>query len=120
MGLIVSVYRHGNYDCTNGGISSKAGGLCLVNVAGPFKPDDTHPAALLIQNRNLMGSASKMAKIVPAIQNEGGEWIEDPRWLMFGGNFAATSDGRFAEALAAIAGDYVGCCAIPIHDRHEP
>ena len=41
MGLNVSVYRNsefGNYDCTNGGISSANNSLNVVNCDGPFDP----------------------------------------------------------------------------------
>jgi len=37
---------------------------------------------------------------------------------MFGGNYAATSDSRFGEAIEKLTGqDFYG--AVPIHDRKE-
>lgn len=118
MGLHVYVYRTGERDCTLGGISSKAERLCLVNVSGPFEPDADHPAAMLLRNTALEGERSRAAKIVPAVQLESGEWVKDPRWMMMGGNYAASSDSRFGEALRAIIGSHAGY-AVPIHDRHE-
>ena len=47
-------------DCTNGGISSKAHELCLVNVPGPFEPGKGCPGALLVE-----GNVPNTAKIVP-------------------------------------------------------
>jgi hypothetical protein len=116
MGLLVYVYRTREMDCTNGGISSKAERLCLVNVSGPFHPGTDAPAALLIRNTNA-GKDAKAVKIVPARMVDG-EWQPVGRG-MFGGNFASTSDSRFAEALRDIAGDWFACCAVPIHDRFE-
>ena len=106
MGMIVNVYRSkGLYgmDCTNGGISSKADGLCIVNVEGPFNPCDKYPAAKLSKH---VGHA--------IIQPEGME----RKWVMFGGNYASTSDSRFSQAIEKLIGHrFYG--AVPIHDRIE-
>jgi len=110
MGLIVSVYRNAesNYDCTNGGISSRFTRLTLINVEGPFEPTANAPAALLLSNH------FNTVRIVPADEN--GEQIKG--WTMFGGNYASTSDSRFGEAVEKINGiRYPG--AVPIHDRIE-
>lgn len=114
MGLHVQVYRgaRGN-DCTMGGISSQASELCLVNVSGPFEPSESTPAAMLGTGRMFGG-----LRIVPAVKNDAGEWVEDSRWLMMGGNYAATSDSRFSEACERLLGHtFYG--AVAIHDRHE-
>lgn len=106
MGLIIQVYRHGKYDCTNGGVSSKFDTLTLINAEGPFEPTDDRPAVMLVANPY----NSVVIKPVDA--------IEAKKWTMMGGNYAATSDSRFAKAVEEITGTrFYG--AIPIHDRIE-
>jgi hypothetical protein len=104
MGLTVNVYKNG-YDCTLNGISSKCNELCLINVDGPFNPNDDKPAALLVP-----GNLPNTVKIIPANVNQ------DKTWVMDGGNFAYSSDARFNNAVEKIAG-YRG--AVSIHDRIE-
>ena len=107
MGLIVFVYRNNLGDSTRGGISSDNCELTLMNVDGPFEPTPYRPAALLVPG-NLKGTV----KIVP--ENLNG------RRSMFGGNYAATSDIRFTEAIRRISGvDTYPYGAVPIHDRFE-
>lgn len=104
MGLRIYVYRDAFGDCTNGGISSRANQLTLVNVSGPSEPDDTAPAAIL--ESHVRGCL----RIVPA--DTGG------RWYMAGGNFGASHDSRFPEACARLLGHgFYG--AVSIHDRTE-
>jgi hypothetical protein len=115
MGLLVSVYRSGLGDCTNKGISSNTTDLCVVNMEGPWKPEDSrYPAAILTKN-GLGGPCFK-----PAVQNESGEWVVAPGWWMNGGNIAATSDSRFGEAVRKM---FPGCAdfhgGVYIHDRKE-
>ena len=100
MGLRVSIYRDSgsDYDCTNGGISSKFTELTLINVPGPFDPTPNAPAAVL--------ESGASARIVPVFKPEG------TLGPMFGGNYAASSDSRFRKA-AGIYG------AVAIHDRFE-
>ena len=110
MGLLVSVYKDAssNYDCTNGGVSSRnIKGLCLTNVDGPFNPCDEYPAAKLVKQTFGFGSS---VKVIPE-EAEG-------KQTMMGGNYAATSDSRFSDAIAARLGhNFYG--AVPIHDRVE-
>lgn len=111
MGLTVYVYRSDLGDCTNGGISSRAGSLCLINVEGPSEPSDLAPAALLMPHSP---TGKPYARIVPA----GPDGEPAPGWWMMGGNYAASSDSRFREAVDATLGHaFYG--AIPIHDRQE-
>jgi len=112
MGLIVNVFKDGDVDCTNRGISSNAKQLCLVNVSGPFEPSRHAPAAMLVK-----GNAPGLAKIVPA-GLYGTEWKPATGWWMMGGNFAYTSDSRFPRAVEAITG-HPSFGAVPIHDRQE-
>lgn len=108
MGMHVTVYRSADsdYDCTNGGASSRFTELCLTNVDGPWEPTDEIPAAKLVV-RDIGG---KTLSIVP-------DEVAD-KWHMFGGNYAATSDSRFGEACYKMTGQrWYG--AVPIHDRVE-
>lgn len=117
MGLIVDVYRSArrdNIDCTNGGISSKHVELTLVNVSGPFDPNEDRPAAMLVK-----GNVPGHVRIVPA-KLVNGEYVEDTRWWMMGGNYASTSDSRLGEAIAKLIGtQYRFFGAVAVHDRHE-
>lgn len=116
MGLLVSVYRDSLGDCTNGGISANVDKFCLVNVDGPFEPSKECPAVLLVKNN--VGT-TKSVKAVPAVQDESGEWVVRGG-SMFGGNFAATSDSRFGQAIAKLIGDeFRFWPAVAIHDRFE-
>lgn len=111
MGIHAYVYRSDLGDCTNGGISSKAKGLTIVNANGPFEPDDNHPAAMLVSHVN-------HAVIRPAEKDSEGVYHPVNKWWMFGGNYAATSDSRFGEAVERLLGrKFYG--AVPIHDRCE-
>lgn len=106
MGLIVSVMRNADgRECTNGGVSSKAAKLCVVNVEGPFDPSEKYPAV------RLELSSANALRIVPVV--EGAQ-----PWFMMGGNYAATSDSRFNEACKRLLGHgFYG--AVAIHDRVE-
>ena len=113
MGLNVSVYKFPLGDCTLDGISSKAKELCLVNVDGPCSPDRATPAAMLVP-----GNGRGLVKIVPAILDDKKQYSPDPHWVMMGGNYASTSDGRFHRAVEKITGG-ASYGAVPIHDRIE-
>lgn len=116
MGIIVSVLRSFTQDddwleindCTNGGLTNVETGvhkLTIINADGPFEPSETAPAAMIALTP--FGNA----KIVPADCPNG-------TGVMFGGNYAATSDSRFGEAIQKLTGqDFYG--AVPIHDRKE-
>ena len=109
MGINVSVYKDAdsNYDCTCNGVTNRFTRLNVVNVDGPFDPSDDCPAVKLVKG-NLPGTV----KIVPVDELEKGSWT------MFGGNYAATSDSRFSEAIEKIVGGrFYG--AVPVHDRVE-
>jgi hypothetical protein len=114
MGLNVSVYKFPLGDCTLKGISGgDTRDLCLVNVDGPTSPREGVPAAMLVK-----GNMPGMVKIVPALLDDKQRYSPDPRWCMMGGNYAATSDSRFHEAVRKITGgESYG--AVPIHDRIE-
>jgi hypothetical protein len=112
MGLHVSVYRNAELrgDFTNGGISSSADHLTVVNVSGPFEPSDDAPAVALIDG------ALGTKILVPVLQDSKGKWqrvrAQGHVGPMAGGNYAASSDSRFGEAVG-----FYG--AVSIHDRFE-
>lgn len=115
MGLIVHVYRSALGDSSNGGITSWANELCLVNVEGPFEPGRA-AAAMLIEHKP---TGRNLARIIPAVLGDDDQFYPDKRWLMFGGCYAASSDSRFREAVEKVlGGPFYG--AVPIHDRYEP
>ena len=105
MGLHVYIFKWNLGDCTNNGISSKAHELCLVNVSGPDKPSKDIPGALLVE-----GNLPSTARIVPLKENRKRSWV------MFGGNFAYSSDARFCDAAEKLTGSRG---PIAIHDRIE-
>lgn len=105
--MIAYIYRAAEMqDCTNGGMSSKVSRICLTNVPGPFAASNFYPAAQL-----LPGHVPNSARIV----------FDDPetrgREPMFGGNYAATSDSRFSDAVKKLTGANISI--VPIHDRFE-
>ena len=107
MGLIVDVYRgaSNNIDCSMNGVTKRFTRLCVTNVEGPFEPDKKTPAVKLVE-----GNLPNTVKIVP---DEVGD-----QWSMFGGNYAATSDSRLAEAVEKITG-HRGDGIVAVHDRVE-
>jgi hypothetical protein len=126
-GLHLTVLRSANgVDCTNRGLSSTAAALTLVGViderlsggrrehATPAVlpagsqvslPDAQAPAALLRVRR--MGFQI-LYSIEPAPRLG-----QTQPWYMAGGNYAVTSDSRFADLMGGLYG------AISIHDRQE-
>lgn len=108
-GMLVNIYRTAGGDCTNGGVSATADKALVV---GPGIPEifAANELPVLVLAPGLGGF--KTARLVPLVLQQA------KRWTMFGGNFAYTSDSRFAEAVRAIAGGSF-CGAVPIHDRVE-
>lgn len=105
MGMNVNVFRWTLGDCTNGGLSGKFDTLCVVNVEGPFAPDAEHPAFELVEGPGGEGHVILRP-------------VGEKRWTMFGGNYGATSDGRFCRAIEAMTG-YEHSFPVAIHDRCE-
>jgi hypothetical protein len=115
-GLTVSVFRNAGPDCSLGGLTVDHRDLTVVNVDGPFGPTDDRPAVMLIQGPGANHHGSNPI-LVPAVKNEAGDWQPAPGWWMFGGNYAATSDSRFGEAIAKLGG--TRGMAPKVHDRIE-
>jgi len=110
MGLIVGVFKNPYGDCTSGGISSRYKELTVVNIDGPFHPAENRPPVALVDGP--LGTK----RIVPVLGNEdeGYQQVAPEGFVgpMMGGNYAATSDSRFGQAVG-----FYG--AVAIHDRLE-
>lgn len=115
MGLLINVYRAARFgDCTNRGISAFEDTLILVNVPGPFDPEDhpNYPPAILMK-----GDLPGTLKIVPAVFSRS-LWQPNNAHGMMGGNYGATSDSRFSDYCEKTLGHrFYG--AVAIHDRIE-
>lgn len=109
MGLLIQIHRS-RYDSESNAFHGHDT-VTVVNVSGPFDPTNDRPGVYL--DRRPSGPV-----LVPADWDEDrNAWGPAPRpdelvGPMCGGTFAATSDGRWRDAV----GSYV---AVPIHDRYE-
>lgn len=102
----INVYRNTRgYDCTNGGVSSKYDSLLLLCEDGWVEVDENNlpENAVKVVRRHVCGD--EIVCIQPCKPAVGVGY-------MFGGNYAASSDGRFRD-LVGIYG------AVAIHDRDE-
>lgn len=101
--LPIDVYKNGNYDCTNHGISSRYDRLLLVCEEGYIDIDENNkPENLVILvERKLWGKVYK--HIEPYARPTEIGW-------MSGGNIAYSCDSRFSEMS-----EY----PLQIHDRQE-
>jgi hypothetical protein len=113
MGLIVEVFKNPLGDCTNNGITKGATALTIVNVDGPFEPRADRPAAMLV-----IGNMPGHVRIVPAALDSEGLYRQATGWAMMGGNYAATSDSRWVQAIERLT-RHPGMTAVPVHDRYE-
>ncbi len=104
MGLQVEIFRNGEQDFSNNGVSNRFSRLTLINVDGPDDPTAEAPAALL--NQGPFNSLN----VIPV--EAGG------RHTMMGGTYVATSDSRFADACRSRLGHH-HYGAVALHDRVE-
>jgi len=105
MGLLVDVYRNSCYgDCSNNGISKFHNRFCVSNVEGPFEPSEKNPELVLTK-----GPYNTVRLIDPN--------ISENVWVMFGGNYAGTSDSRFSAAIEDMVGYSIDL--VKIFDRVE-
>lgn len=104
--LPIDVYKHGKYDCTNGGISSKYNELLVMCPDGHVKVDLENPPEnlVIVVKRFLFGKTIYYIEPYKIAKHIG--------W-MSGGNFAFSCDSRFSRL---IDGNHY---AISIHDRQE-
>lgn len=104
MGMIASIFRGDDRDFSNGGISSWADQVCILNVEGPFHPSDDAPGVFLVK-----GSMNSLHLVPDGCQD---------KWTMMGGCFVHTSDSRFSRAAEKLLGHgWYG--AVALHDRVE-
>ena len=112
MGMLVFFLRSDS-DCTNNGVSGNPNvkGFTVVNAEGPFDPSDDYPAA------SLETGPYGNLRLVPTDLKEAGKWV------MFGGNYASTSDSRWADSIAKIRkvdrGVAYDMTAVAVFDRVE-
>lgn len=139
MGLTASIYKS-TYDASNGGISSKAAEVCIVNAEGPFNPTPEHPAVVILRG-HLQGTV-RCVPVEPVrkcsrcgslpdgssepICSDNGlvtshSYVDTWQTLghsMFGGAYVATSDSRFRELVESVTeAPFYG--AVALHDRFE-
>lgn len=127
-GLRLSVYRPadlGYGDLTNGGVSGKADTVTVVGrledgkvVPLPkecqvFSADEDAPAVILVESRIALSDPTP--HLIPLDLAEGTP--PDTVGPMAGGNYAGTSDGRWA-ALGKLYG-HLRLDVVAIHDRVE-
>ena len=117
MGMLVSVYRNKLADSTNGGVSAKLDQFIVANVEGPFMSEPTATDVLVLEQGPL-----DSARLIPAVYNDSTDaWEPINRalgeWVMFGGNYAGTSDSRFCEATSFLTGTRLDL--VKIFDRTE-
>ena len=113
------VYKHlpwvnEGYDPTNGGISSRLNEIVVFSA----ETTKSEIAAWCLKNRVRPSDVCRLNKrMLWGEKHYFIEPVKKPRWVigpMFGGNYASTSDGTWAEML----GDRCGY-PVPIHDRFE-
>lgn len=111
--LRIDVYRHGKWDATNGGISSRFSELLMACPDGPdgFDTADGIPENFCMADHRHIFDEDHV-RIVPATVDESGNVKPRAGWWMFGGNLAYASDSRFREETRTF---YPIC----IHDRQE-
>ena len=99
--LTVDIYTHGT-DSTNGGVSSKAKELTVVNVKGNLEPskelfEKYPPVKLINKSYSLFGKRHNNIILVP-VDPETLE-IDTSKRYTAGGNFGYTSDSRFNNII---------------------
>ena len=102
-GLLVTVYKMPDCDCTNKGMSHDKTQLILIGEGIPeiFEGDETNTVVLV--ERNLKSFDGKYLHVEPVNYDN-----DHKPWFMAGGNFIYTSDSRFPNKYP-----------ISIHDRVE-
>lgn len=118
MGLRADILKSSQGSCSNGGISSRASAVTIVNVDGSSEPGEDAPAVLLVEN------GCGMVKVVPAAPallgdaiEHHGEWApllengEKTIGPMMGGCYIAAAGsrllgrGRAADASSVLRSD---------------
>lgn len=95
--------------CALGGITERNDELLVLCDEGPLHVD-AHDERLLVMRSKAVGD-SIYARLVPARDDEAS------RHTMMGGNYAGTSDSRFADMVEVLTG--TRSHILPVHDRVE-
>jgi hypothetical protein len=109
-GLLVHVYRSRGLNCTNGATRDHDAIIVVGDGFPPIFPAQGRPVFRLIPGV-LMGTV----RLVPDGCGAGEGFLPQ---VMFGGNYASTSDSRFSDAASRIVGHYF-YGAVAVHDRTE-
>jgi len=104
MGMLTFVLRGTHGDTTNNGVSNRYNQFAVVNIEGPFDESTTTPGMRL----EVDGRSNP--KLIPTNIPEGTH-------VMFGGNYAGTSDSRWSQELRKLLG--YDPRVVPIFDRVE-
>src|SRR4051812_39382854 len=108
MGLRANIYKHKGRSFSNGGISSYADEVTIVNIDGPYEPTLSAPAVRL-QRGAFPNTAEVVPELAPSPEHSIGP--------MAGGTYVAYPDSRFRDAIRKITGSYD--TVVPLHDRFE-
>ena len=109
MGILASIYEDKEIgNCSAGGISSKASTVCVVNIDGPFEPNEKHPGVEIIAHP---AGLDYGPIAVPVDKPEG---CVGP---MAGGAYIGTSDSRFSAKMKSLGAGYADI--VRLHDRFE-
>ena len=107
----VYIYRNSLGDCTNDGLSSKMDHLPLVVL----DRDETEESAINSLTADGKNPNEYLVLVRRELWGENRDYIKpltEKRWVMFGGNFAYSSDSRFGQFTGSHQ-------PIQIHDRVE-
>jgi len=107
----VYIYRNSLGDCTNDGLSSKKDHLPLV-VLDSNETEESAISSLTADGKN---PNEYLVLVRRELWGENRDYIKpltEKRWVMFGGNFAYSSDSRFSNFTGSHQ-------PIQIHDRVE-
>ena len=104
--LRVNVYKSGRGDCTNNGVSNRYNELLVLCYDGNVEVNGDEPNLCMVDTIHI--GMMTTYHIEPMKKPDKG----CVGWMM-GGNYAASSDGRFARLVGGMYG------AVAIHDRQE-
>lgn len=109
MGIMASIYEPKDIgNCSNGGISSRATKVCVVNAEGPFEPSEDMPGVEIIRHP----AGPRFGPIAVPVDRPEGRFGP-----MAGGCIIDSSDVRFTELLEELGGTSDG--GVSLHDRYE-
>jgi hypothetical protein len=118
-GLLLSVYKNANCDCTNGGVTATATQLTLVGIKRGGEIEPLSPRAQVFAPTKDAPAVILCESALPGMYGPHLEPLEhaDGVGPMMGGNYAASSDSRWSE-LGELFG-HGRISAVPVHDRVE-